>query len=80
MLQTVEVEPGDVVVIHSDGVYESRNASGEEYGLVRLQQLVAAQPPDATASQIRDAIVRDIEQFRGRPQDDDATIVLARLV
>jgi sigma-B regulation protein RsbU (phosphoserine phosphatase) len=78
--QTVEVAPGDVVVIHSDGVYESRNAGGEEYGLVRLQQFVAAQPPDASASQIRDAIVRDIEQFRGRAQDDDATIVVARLL
>ncbi len=76
---TLDFESGDAVVIHSDGVYESRNTAGEEYGLERLQRLVAAQPSAASAEAIRDAIVRDMEQFRGRPQDDDATVVVARV-
>ena len=76
---TMDVGPGDVVVIHSDGVYESRNALGEEYGLDRLQRFVDGLPSAATAAAIRDGIVRDIERFRGRPQDDDATLVVARL-
>lgn len=77
--QSIDLEPGDVIVIHSDGVYESRNAAGEEYGLERLQTFIAAQPANATAEQLRDAIVRDVERFRGRAQDDDVTIVVARV-
>lgn len=77
--RTLDFDSGDVVVIHSDGVYESRNTAGEEYGMDRLQQFVATQPADATAEVIRDAIVREVEQFRGRAQDDDATVVVVRV-
>ncbi len=77
--RTLDFESGDVVVIHSDGVYESRNTAGEEYGMDRIRNVVAAQPADATAESIRDAIVREAEQFRGRPQDDDATVVVVRI-
>jgi hypothetical protein len=77
--ETTDFETGDVLVIHSDGVYESRNAAGEEYGLDRLQRIVAAQPVAASAEQVRDAIAQDIEMFRGRPQDDDATIVVIQV-
>lgn len=77
--QSIDLQPGDALVIHSDGVYESRNAAGEEYGLERLRTFIAARPADATAEQLRDAIVRDVERFRGRAQDDDVTIVVARV-
>ena len=78
--QSLDLQPGDVLVIHSDGVYESRNGANEEYGLERLQALVAAQPANATAEALRDAIVQDVERFRGRAQDDDVTVVVARVV
>lgn len=78
--RTLDVQPGDVLVVHSDGVYESRNAAGEEYGLDRLQRLVASHPAQAGAAELRDAIVRDAEQFRGRAQDDDVTVVVARVL
>ncbi|HEU4522609.1 MAG TPA: PP2C family protein-serine/threonine phosphatase [Thermoanaerobaculia bacterium] len=70
---------GDVFVMHSDGVYESRNAAGETYGLGRLSD-VLSRVGDATAAAIRDAIIRDVEAFRaGSPQDDDVTVVVARV-
>jgi hypothetical protein len=70
---------GDVFVMHSDGVYEMRNEADESYGLDRLLTLVAALP-DLDATGIRDAIVDDIESFRGSvPQQDDVTIVVARV-
>jgi serine phosphatase RsbU (regulator of sigma subunit) len=71
---------GDVFVLHSDGVYESLNPAGESYGLDRLQRLIAAQD-GADAAAIRDAIVRDVEAFRaGVAQEDDVTVVVARVV
>ena len=71
---------GDTFVLHSDGVYESRNSAGESYGLEALEALIAGLDPAATAEEIRDAILSDVERFRdGTPQEDDITLVIARV-
>ena len=41
----MQLEPGDVVVVCSDGVTEARNVKGEEFGRDRLLEL----PSRATA-------------------------------
>ncbi|HEX9458875.1 MAG TPA: PP2C family protein-serine/threonine phosphatase [Thermoanaerobaculia bacterium] len=70
---------GDIFVLHSDGIYETTNAAGEEYSLERLGRIVAA--CDGTAEEIRDTVLRDVEQFRGAAaQEDDVTIVVVRVV
>ena len=72
------VASGDVFVMHTDGVYESRNESGEFYGLERLANVVASH--DGSAAALRDAIVRDVDAFRGTAeQADDVTVVVARV-
>jgi serine phosphatase RsbU (regulator of sigma subunit) len=69
---------GDTFVLHSDGIYETVNASGDEYGLDRLARIVAA--CDGTAEEVRDAVLRDVEAFRGdAPQEDDVTLVVVRI-
>jgi hypothetical protein len=74
------IAPGDVLVLHSDGVYESRDAAGESYGLERLQQTVGRHPLEGSAESLRDAILKDVSSFRGAaPQDDDVTVVVARI-
>jgi hypothetical protein len=71
---------GDVFVLHSDGVYESQNAAGEIYGLDRLAHVLSTLD-HAGAAEIRDAILRDIDTFRaGTPQNDDVTVVVARVL
>lgn len=76
--RTIDLLPGDVFVLHSDGIYETRNESGEIYGLERLAEVVQAH--DGSAEALRDAILKDVEQFRGSElQDDDVTVVVARL-
>lgn len=78
---TLDLAPGDVFVLHSDGVYEARNERDESYGLDRLSDLVLAHPSDASAESLRDAIARDVETFRGLvAQDDDVTIVVGRVL
>lgn len=77
---TLDLAPGDLFVLHSDGVYESRNPHDESYGLDRLAALVLAHPPDASAESLRDAIAHDVEAFRGgAAQDDDVTIVVGKV-
>jgi serine phosphatase RsbU (regulator of sigma subunit) len=77
--QVVPFASGDLFVMHSDGIYEAMNEKGETYGLERLGRVVAA--ASGTAEQIRDAVLRDVEAFRGtEPQQDDVTIVVVRTV
>jgi len=73
------VAPGDVVVLHSDGIYETQNAAGESYGFDRLQQVIRDRG-DGPAEELRDAILADLAGFRGAlEQDDDVTLVVCRL-
>src|SRR6185295_4224894 len=73
------VAPGDVVVLHSDGVYETQNGAGESYGFDRLQEIIRDHG-GGTAEALRDAILRDLAAFRGAvEQDDDVTLVVCRL-
>jgi len=75
----IDVQRGDIFVLHSDGVYEARNAKEESYGLDRLMAVVSKHSP-ASAQSLRDAIVSDVERFRGEaPQTDDVTVVVARI-
>ncbi len=47
---SVELGPGDMLVITSDGAVEARSPAGEEFGIERLEQLVmAADPGDPRA-------------------------------
>jgi hypothetical protein len=74
----VEVCPGDVLVLYSDGLTEAANAAGEEYGESRLREFLAtagAGNPDA----VRDAILTSVSAFLGAaPPRDDLTLVVAK--
>ncbi|MEA2336710.1 MAG: phosphoserine phosphatase RsbU/P [Thermoanaerobaculia bacterium] len=76
--RVVPFASGDTFVLHSDGIYETTDAFGDEYGIDRLARVVAAS--DGTAEEIRDAVLRDVEEFRGdEPQQDDVTLVVVRI-
>lgn len=69
-----EIDPGDAVVLYTDGVIEALTPSGEQYGPDRLSAAVAASPRGARS--IVNAIIGDVRAFEhGRPQSDDVTVV-----
>ena len=75
---TVTLEPGDLVVICSDGVTEARNAAGEEFGRERLIEAMTGchgSKPDAVLERLFQA-VRVFSQ--GTPQGDDITGLVLR--
>ena len=77
--RVLPLTPGDTFVLHSDGVYESRNADDESYGLERLQEIVRDHGT-GSAEELRNAILRDVAEFRGEEeQGDDVTIVVCKL-
>jgi serine phosphatase RsbU (regulator of sigma subunit)/pSer/pThr/pTyr-binding forkhead associated (FHA) protein len=74
----VEIEPGDVMVIYSDGVTESLNEEGEEFGEARLIEIVQKNR-GRNAAGIRDRIDEALTKFVGRASAvDDLTIVILK--
>ena len=77
--RTIDLQAGDFFILHSDGIYETRNDRGDSYGLDRLMQVVRENLA-TDAEELRDAIVEDVERFRGSaPQEDDLTVVVAKI-
>jgi sigma-B regulation protein RsbU (phosphoserine phosphatase) len=76
--ETVQLDPGDIVVVFSDGVSEALSAAGEEFGDQRLQSVVAGHlqdSPDATLEAMLDAV----RAFtKGAVQNDDVTALVVR--
>ena len=72
------LNPGDTLVLYTDGVSEAMNAEGEEFGVERLQQLFANQPPTSARMAI-EAIMQAVSDFaEGTPQSDDVTCLVLR--
>jgi len=73
----VEIARGDTLVVFSDGVTEAQNAGDEEFGEQRLVETVRTAGRGSVASLPR-AILAAVEDFTGRPHEDDLTLVVAR--
>jgi len=73
-----ELEPGDVLGLISDGIYEYENESGLQFGQQGVINILDKNP-DASAQQLVDMIMSGARAHGGTaPQADDITIVLAR--
>lgn len=70
---TLLVEPGDRIIIFSDGIPEQQNGSGEQYGVERVYDLIAESPSaEEDVRRLLDVVIR----WAGRNElDDDTTIV-----
>jgi serine phosphatase RsbU (regulator of sigma subunit) len=76
----VKLEPGDLLVIYSDGITETCDAGGEEFGAARLGRLASAHR-DAAPEAIVQALLREVEEFSGStPAADDRTLVVAQVL
>jgi phosphoserine phosphatase RsbU/P len=70
----VALEPGDLIVLYTDGVTESMDRDRETFGVDRLKEVLAAAPPGAPAA--GEAILAAVREHAvGRSQSDDITIV-----
>ena len=77
--RTTEFAAGDLFVFCSDGISETFNAAGEEFGSARLGQ-TALEHRDKSARDIVGAIFGAMQAFRGdAPQTDDQTVVVVKI-
>ena len=70
------LEPGDRIFLLSDGVLETRDASGQLFGEERLLQVLDGGAPGEA---LFDEIKRSLAAFRGEAQDDVSMIELSML-
>jgi len=78
--RTIRLDPGDVLLIYTDGVPEAANASGEEFGDARLEAVVRANR-DLPARALCERILREITAFlENESPQDDLTVLVARAV
>lgn len=74
----VRINPGELLVIFTDGLAEAVNASGQEYGEPRLQERVACFTNETAAAAMA-ALMGDVDTFVGQArQHDDITCLAAR--
>jgi sigma-B regulation protein RsbU (phosphoserine phosphatase) len=75
----VDVTPGSVLVVFSDGLTEPENVYGEEFGDKRLID-VAQRNRHAACAQLANRLIDAAEQWSGTAeQADDMTVVVARM-
>jgi sigma-B regulation protein RsbU (phosphoserine phosphatase) len=77
----LQLEPGDFMVLYTDGLTEARNRSEEEYGSERLAARLRnlAGRPLTSARAITMACLEDLAAFRGAaPKGDDLTVMVIR--
>jgi serine phosphatase RsbU (regulator of sigma subunit) len=72
------LQPGDTLVLYTDGITEPENPEEEEYGQDRLRDVSIANRTQPL-EQLKSAIEKDLYEFvRGVPFLDDRTLVLIR--
>jgi phosphoserine phosphatase RsbU/P len=74
----VAMEPGDILALVSDGIFEQENRSGEAFGEARVTALIDEhrdQPAAALLARLVDAVQAFAD---GAPQADDMTAVLLK--
>lgn len=68
---TLDLNPGDVLIAYTDGAFEARNVKGEQFGLARVRETVAFDPPPRSWTRF---IAGAVAQHHEGHADDDVLI------
>ena len=73
---SIMLEPGQTLVLYSDGISETRNPGGEFFGTAGIEQAVHICSGEAACAV--DSITRSVKEYEagGRPQDDQTLVVM----
>jgi serine phosphatase RsbU (regulator of sigma subunit)/predicted enzyme related to lactoylglutathione lyase len=76
-IEECQLSPGDILALYTDGVTESFDASGEEFGEDRLVKALR-QHKAKSAQHTLYSIVEQIQKFSPSEQHDDITLIVAK--
>lgn len=76
-----QLQPGDTLVLYTDGVTEAQDRNGKEWGVLNMVQTVETSlVADGSSQRAADEVRSKLTQFvGGSPQYDDMTLVLMRI-
>jgi phosphoserine phosphatase len=75
---SLDMQPGDILLLLSDGIYEYEGAAGEQFGEARVEAIVRAHHDQSMAA-LSASLLDAVQAFAGgAPQDDDITVVLVK--
>jgi phosphoserine phosphatase len=75
---TLEMEPGDILVLLSDGIYEYHDANNEQFGEQRVADIIHAHHAKPVA-ELSAMLLESVQAFaNGALQEDDITVVLVK--
>jgi sigma-B regulation protein RsbU (phosphoserine phosphatase) len=75
----VTLEPGDILMFHSDGIAETANSDGQFFGTSRIKRLIE-QHHEVTAAEMADIVLREVDWFaQSAPLSDDRTLVVLKV-
>ncbi|PSR57287.1 serine/threonine protein phosphatase [Adhaeribacter arboris] len=72
-----DYNPGDVMVIYTDGIVEARSSNQDEYGEDRLREMLS-NTYHLEADDIKAAIINDLNNFSGEHIHDDQTLIVIK--
>ena len=76
--EEVDLNPGDMIVVYSDGVTEARNGRNEFYGDQRLISLIG-KSAGISPDRVGERILSEVDQFVGdAPRSDDLSLVIIK--
>ena len=74
-----DLNEGDILIFHTDGLIEALNTEEEMYGTERLTESVLKIPDNFTAAEVIQSLVEDVHNFVGEAEQyDDLTIVVIK--
>lgn len=75
----VTLEPGNILVFHSDGIAETANKEGQFFGVGRVKELIEKHH-ELTAAGLADRILNEVDWFtQSAPLSDDRTLVVMKV-
>ena len=78
MAPIMKLEPGDILLIGTDGIWETRNMEEEMFGAARVTELLLRQA-DQSAGNIARQLITELDCFRGdHSRDDDITLMVVK--
>jgi serine phosphatase RsbU (regulator of sigma subunit) len=75
--RTVAIDPGDLVVLYSDGITEAENGSGDFFEESRMTAVID-ELPDSSVQAVASAIADELARFAPGEPSDDRTLVVVR--
>jgi sigma-B regulation protein RsbU (phosphoserine phosphatase) len=74
------LQPGQVLVVGTDGIWEARNAGGEMFGRERFRDVIRRHAAQGAAVILEQVFQAHAAFTRGTRTEDDVTLVVVKLV